>query len=180
MQLKKITSPNSKEFEEFYKIYKNSFPKHERTTKQKRKKTLKKQRYELYAAFENKKLVGFIDKWDLDNFIFVGYFAVKKEKRGKGFGTKIIKKFTSKTKKKIILEVEKPKNKIKGKRINFYKKLGFKLNKYNYKMPPLRKGEKPVPLYLMSHPKKLTKKEFKKGRNKIHTTAYELDKPIKN
>lgn len=180
MELKKINNPNSKDFRDFWKIYVESFPEHERTTKKERKKKLKKQVYTLYGAFKNKNLVGFIDKWDLGGFIFIGYFAVKKEKRGKGFGTKLFQNFLKKTNKKIILEVEKPKNKTNKKRIKFYKNLGFKTNEYNYKMPPLKKGERPLPLCLMSYPEKLSKKEFEKVRNKIHTIAYELDEPIKN
>ena len=76
----------------------------------------------------------------------------------------------------MILEVERPTNKKTEKRIHFYEKLGFFLNKFNYIIPKLNPDTKMLPLYLMTK-KPLTKIEFEEIRDIIHTQIYKT-KPI--
>jgi hypothetical protein len=68
--------------------------------------------------------------------------------------------------KNVVLEVEKPIDKITKKRIKFYENHGFKLHLFDYIMSKIRSNTKPIPMYLMTNGK-LEKQEFEKlkGRN---------------
>jgi hypothetical protein len=82
-------------------------------------------------------------------------------------------------KKKVLCEVAKPSRcKDAPKRILFYKRMDFRLNRYNYVQPPYGRGKKAVPLYIMSYPKKLGRKEFLKAREIIHRIVYGREKPF--
>ena len=59
----------------------------------------------------------------------------------------------------VILEAEAPETEIQKKRIEFYKKLGFFVNDYEYTQPSYHGGES-VPLKILSFPKPLSQKEF--------------------
>ena len=174
MKFKKIINSASKDFKKIWKIYESSFPSDERRTL-KQIKAIKNKSHTLTAIYDKNTLLGFIETWEFNNFIFNEHFAVEKSLRYKGLGTKIMKEFLSKNNKNIVLEVQKHNvSKNAKRRINFYEKLNFKLNNYDYIQPPYDKDKKPVPLFLMTYPKKISKPEFIKIRNKLHTTVYGL------
>ena len=172
MKFKKINQ-DSKEFKEIWKIYEYSFPKDERRTLEKQTQTFKKTEYKLFAVYEAE-LIGFIAIWEFEEFRFIEHIAIKKEQRNKGLGTKLMKEFLDS--KIVVLEVERPNTEIDKRRIEFYKRLGFKLNTYDYIQPPYEEGKNPVPLYLMTHPKEITEQEFSKMKEKLFKTVYEQKK----
>lgn len=80
--------------------------------------------------------------------------------------------FVNNSKKPIVLEIEIPNDEISLKRKNFYEKLGFKLNNQEYYQLPLRKGNKPLKLNLMSYPEKIPDENFKIIENIIQSFVY--------
>ncbi|MTI66264.1 MAG: GNAT family N-acetyltransferase [Firmicutes bacterium] len=99
---------------------------------------MKDKRYNIKNMYDNNVLVGFCSTWDLHDFVFIEHIAIDNELRGQGYGSKLIEDILSRNK-NVILEVEKPENNIAKKRIEFYKKHGFKLNLFHYEQPPLKR-----------------------------------------
>ncbi|GAA0181316.1 GNAT family N-acetyltransferase [Clostridium sediminicola] len=159
-------------YNEIWEIYIESFPENQRRNLENQKKVLKNPLYKFEQICFEGKLVGFIGIWDLPNFVFLEHFAVKREFRGQGYGTNILKKIIQKCSKKIILEVEKPDTIKAKKRIDFYEKFGFNLNEYDYYQPAYNENTKPEELYIMSYPSKIDKEEFTKVRKDLYLTVY--------
>ncbi len=180
MNLIKIKNINTKEFSEAWKIYEDSFSFNNRFSLYTLKKFLNLEYYNFFAVENNNIIVGVFSCFDLENFLFGGHLAIKRSLRNKGLGTKLLKYLISKFEKPIVFEVEKPQDEISIRRIHFYERSGFKLNKFEYIAPPLEKGKKPVRMFLMTYPKKLTKEEFIFVREKIHKKAYGLKEPLIN
>lgn len=178
MELKKINNQHCNDFKEIWTIYKSSFPFDERRSLKQQLKLFKNKRYSFFAVYEIKSLVGIITLWNLNNCIFIEHLAVKRNLTGRGIGTKLLKEFISKHKKTIILEVERAKSEANKRRISFYKRLGFKLNKHLYTQPSYAKSKSPVPMFLMAYPHKISKPKFSKVREEIHTSAYGCKKAI--
>jgi GNAT superfamily N-acetyltransferase len=103
--------------------------------------------------------------------------AIKKELRGKGYGSKAIERLISKYP-KIVLEVEKPDTCNARRRISFYERLGFILNLYPYLQPPYNPRMHPVPLFLMSFPHKLNKGEFRQTKDILYERVYHQTHPL--
>lgn len=161
-----------KNFNEIWAIYKEAFPLDECRDLEKQKEILNNSLYKLNPIYDKNKLVGFIALWDIDSFIFIEHFAIKKEFRGKGYGKKIIKEVINNYNKDIILEVERPTTTNSKRRIEFYKRLGFCLNEYEYYQPAYNNDTKSIPLHIMSYNKKMTEVEFNKVKRELYTKVY--------
>ena len=109
---------------------------------------------------KNGEMVGFVALWMLGDIVFLEHLAIKKEFRGRGYGTKILKDIKQKFPGKVVLEVEPPKDETTIRRIKFYKKAGFHFNEHHYVQPPLGRRKKPVPLKIMSYPKPVPQEKF--------------------
>ncbi len=178
MEFIKLENSDSQEFKEAWKIYESSFPSDERRTLDLQKKLIKNKQYNFFIVLKDKILVAIITDWNFEDFLFVEHLAVKKDLRGKGIGTELLKEYLSKNKQKIVLEVEKPETESAIKRIKFYEKIGLKLNNFNYIQPPYGKDKNPVPMFLMTYPEKINESEFSSVREKLHSIVYGLEKPL--
>jgi len=159
-------------FNEIWDIYNNSFPKDEKRDLKLQKKILKNPRYKMESLKDGEEIVGFITTWDLDEFLFVEHFAIDEKHRGKSYGKKFLERLIDTTNKKIVLEVEKP-NTIQAKRrINFYERLNFKLNKYPYEQPAYDKDKESIPLMIMTYPNSIEKEEFNIVKDKLYNVVY--------
>ena len=160
-------------FEEVFKLMEKSFPKNEYRAKENQKKLLKNPMYKLdVKTDESGKTIAFIASWDFPKFLFIEHLAVDPCCRGKGTGSKRMKDFINNSKKPIVLEIEIPNDEISIKRKNFYEKLGFKLNNHEYYQLPLRKGDKPMKLNLMSYPNEIPDETFEIIENIIQSYVY--------
>lgn len=167
----------NKELQELWKIYQYSFPDSEKRNLQSQKRILGDPLYHMLPLYEQHHLSGFLAFWNLNSFIFIEHLAIKKELRGKGYGSKAIKRLISKYP-KIILEVEKPDTQNARRRISFYERLGFIFNSYPYLQPPYNPCMHPVPLFLMSFPRILNKREFCQIRKILYTRVYQQTHPF--
>lgn len=125
-----------------------------------------------YVEDNNEKIIGFISYWKLDRFIFVEHLAIDKRERSKGIGTSLVNRVLNLKQQPVILEVEPNNSDLCAKRINFYQKLGFCLNSYDYEQPSLRKNSKEIPLCIMSYPYQLSEEDFERIKNEIYSNVY--------
>lgn len=99
---------------------------------------------------EKNAFIGILTYWRFDDFIYIEHFAISPSLRNMGYGSKALATFKNQiSSTPIILEVELPKTPIAIKRINFYKRLGFKLLPYDYKQPPYQINGEEIPLNIM-------------------------------
>jgi ribosomal protein S18 acetylase RimI-like enzyme len=178
IEISRIKDSKDSNFHSVWNIYEDSFPSDEKRTKDKQIELLKNKDYFFYALIEKNECVGFIAIWELSGYQFFEHFAIKQELRNQGRGTKVVKMLL-KNNKKILVEVERPETShIAKRRINFYKRLGFQLNKYNYVQPSYGNGKSPVKMNLMTSPSEIAEKDYYKLRNALHLKVYGLVSPV--
>lgn len=154
-------------FDSVYRIMEESFPTDERRPYLEQKSLLLDPRYSIYE--DNG---GFLCVWEFDEFIFIEHFAVDKQKRNSGIGSKLLAEFLENSEKLVCLEVEPPDTEIAKRRIGFYERNGFFLNEYDYFQPPISKGKNIVPLMIMTSGKKIPKGVFDKLRDTLYKEIY--------
>lgn len=162
MKLKRIRKSNAEEYKESIRIYLESFPRDERRELKQQSRILPIKNYYFYAILDKNKIIGICAFWEFKEFIYGEHIAIRKDLRSKGYGGKIIGKYLT-NKKLIAIESEKPtRSKMAKRRLNLYKKLGFIVNKYNYKAKPYDETKKSISYLILTYPRKITKKEFEK------------------
>ena len=88
----------------------------------------------------------------------------------------MLKAYLNRSDKPIFLEVELPENDISVRRIEFYKRLGFYLNDFEYLQPPLQKQHDFLPLKVMSYPRSVDEMEFINYKNTVYEKVYKINK----
>lgn len=127
-----------------YNQYLTIFPEDERKSLQTIESLVEKKIMKLIKITNKNLLIGFmiINKIDGNNYIQLDYFAILPQYQNKGYGTKSINLLKEKYHKYngIFVEVEKEEskmskedNKIRKRRVDFYKKLGFNQLNYEFK-----------------------------------------------
>lgn len=168
-----LTNINHEDFNSFYELMSEAFPPIERRKLENQKKLLENDFYNIVGYKENDRVIAFIASWEFENFNFIEHFAVDNSYRGNGIGSKILKQYLNKYKNKpVFLEVEYPEDNYSKRRIEFYKRLGFSLNDYEYVQPPLEKGNELLPLKIMSYPKESNNKQLNRFRNNVYKHVY--------
>lgn len=163
------------DFDSLYKLMSEAFPSEERRNYEDQKRLLNEDAYSITShKDEVGNITAFIASWEFSHFVFIEHFAVSSKIRGNGMGTLMIKDYLSNCSKSIFLEVEPPENDISMRRIEFYKRLGFHLNDYDYLQPPLQKQHDFLPLRIMSYPKRVDNKEFIDFKNVIYDKVYNM------
>ena len=163
---------DKKDFEYFYEIMEEAFPEDEHRNKDEQRKLFKEELYNVSGYKKNNEVIGFIAYWDFDGFDYIEHFAVKRSYRNKSIGSTLLKKFLDRRKKKVILEVEYPEDKITVSRINFYKRIGFYLNDYEYIQPSYEIGRNEIPLKIMSYKNLIGEDEYNEFKNSVYANVY--------
>ena len=177
MKLERIVSSESEQFNEVWQIYEMSFPADERRNLQQQTELLKHNQYQFFAAYDGDKIVGLLATWKFDDFLFMEHFAVREELRNSGTGTKIMKEFLGNVT-LAVGEVERPETEMARRRIGFWERQGFKLNRYDYTQPWYSKEKQLVPMFIISYPREISEDEFSSIREKVHKTVYGLETPL--
>lgn len=161
-------------FERVFPILQEAFPITELRTKQKQKELLQDPLYRLYAI-QNEALedVGVLAFWELEqDWIYMEHFAILPEKRNGGFGGLVLDRFLDQIEKNVVLEVEVPEDTLTKRRVAFYERHGFYFNTYPYIQPPMREGQKAIPLRFMTRPSKIDLDTYERYRLCIHQKVY--------
>ncbi len=149
-----------------------AFPEEERRELEEVHSLLGSSELELLVPVENGEALGMLMVWNLPNRVFLENFAVRKDRRSCGLGSKMLSFVRQYWQKSVILEVEPPAGETEQKRIAFYQRNGFHLSYFPYLMPNLRGAGEPLPLLLMSCPEKMEDKEARKAAEELYKTAY--------
>jgi len=179
MYVKNLKKLRCEYFESFFRLLSEAFPSIERRSYEDQKKLLCDNSYNIIMDNDNdedENITAFIANWEFDNFSFIEHFAVDRKMRGNGMGTSMLKDYLKRCNKPIFLEVELPKNDISIRRIEFYKRLGFHLNNFEYLQPPLQKQHDFLPLKVMSYPQSVDEQEFINFKNKVYEKVYKINK----
>jgi ribosomal protein S18 acetylase RimI-like enzyme len=177
MELVRVDS-GSPYFHDLWELYESAFPPDERRDEERQALAFKKKEFTMFAALDEKKFVGLLSAWEFAGFVFMEHFAVREQLRSRGFGTQIIRTYLSGCRKKVILEVERPDNELRKRRVAFYERIGFTLNAPDYIQPSYGPGKKPVHLLLMSYPLPISEKEYPLLRREIHVAVYGMKEPL--
>ena len=159
MKYTRIKNTEHSLFMQAWKLYKKAFPSEERRQLRTQKKIMGNPLYHFEIITDNGKFIGFILWWEFENIRYIEHLAILPRLRGKRYGLRVIERFIAKSEAGILLEVEHPTTEINKRRIGFYQRIGFVINKYKYKQPPHKKNGSPVPLILMTYPNTITKEE---------------------
>ncbi|MBE6643697.1 MAG: GNAT family N-acetyltransferase [Ruminococcaceae bacterium] len=147
-----LTKIEKEDFEQLFLLMSSSFPPEEYRPKEKQLALLDDDDYCATVLKENGKVVAFIAVWRLKGFAFAEHFAVEKEKRNNGLGSKFLKEYLKSLPLPLVLEVENLDDEIPKRRIDFYKRLGFIETDICYDQPNFHNSDKIIPLKIMFHP----------------------------
>lgn len=167
MRLKRIKNIHDSYFEQAWRIYEHSFPIEERRLMDSQEKIMKHRDYHFELIFNGELFIGFIAWWQFETFRYIEHFATDPKYRGKGYGKSILEQFISKNDELVILEVELPKSSIDKRRIEFYRRLNFKLNEHEYFQEAFRPGDQLVQLNIMTYPKRISAAEVQEFKRKL-------------
>ncbi len=162
------------DFDLVYTLMEKSFPEDERRTYNEQKELLSNPVYKIYVSREStaNQIQAFAAVWEFDEFIFIEHIAVNPDYRNGGIGSKFLNSILAMTDKMICLEVELPSNEIAARRIGFYERNNFFLNEFQYIQPPISKGRKEIPLYVMTSGRSVTKEEFESIKKVLFEKVY--------
>lgn len=170
--LNKITNEN---FDSFYDILTDSFPKNELRPKRNMQRTMSNEKYILLSFCEENRIIGGTAIWQLSDFIFIEYLVVNKSFRNCGTGAEILKELKAFYNLPLVLEAEPPETDIAKRRISFYQRNGFFLNDYPYEQPAYSERQAAVPLVIMTSEGFINPERFTDIKRTIYKEVYNKD-----
>lgn len=159
MKIHRTTNPGEALFEPAYKLYEESFPRHEQRPRDKQQALLADPAYHFDLLLLEGVLAGLLAHWDFGIYSYIEHFAISPEHRGRALGSRALNDFIAASR-LVILEIAPPVDQISISRERFYRKLGFQSNPYPHLHPAYRENFAPHPLVVLSHPVRLSEKEY--------------------
>ena len=126
-------------FEAAMTLYESSFPIHEQRTRRDQLRAMEQEDFFCTAAVEGDALVGLLWYWRFDGGIYVEHFAVAPLLRGAGHGSRILAELCA-HEPDTLLEIDPPVDELSRRRLDFYTRLGFRMQPFAHVHPPYRKG----------------------------------------
>ena len=168
--------PPAAVFDSLFELMEQSFPACERRTKAEHFAEFDRPQFRSLCYCPEGKIVGFMNYWEMEDFLYLEHFAVSPELRGKGIGAALAEELKKIARGLIILEAEpSEQSDMAQRRTRFYERLGFSVNPYNYLQPPISTDQPPVPLRLLSYPRTVSKEEYLNIREALYTKVYRVD-----
>ena len=94
--IKEFIDMNEKDFDSFFNILDNSFPKSERRDYPSQKDLLSISNYRPFVFKENDEVLALMAVWEFSDFVYVEHLAVDSKLRGKGVGSELIRNYLNK------------------------------------------------------------------------------------
>lgn len=160
MEFKIIKDSNSKQWEEVWSLYENSFPVAERRKLEDHLRACENELFHPASIWEDDQFIGIVFYWQWNNYRYIEYLAVAPELHGHGYGSRIMKQIRD-SKYTIILEIDPLINELSVRRLQFYERAGFTLTPYRFMHLPYRLDGKPQELLILSYPQMITKEQHK-------------------
>lgn len=149
ISIKKL-SQNLDEINFSKNIYEKSFPIEERRDFSLVLDIYKTDSLSLNLIYDNETMVGILNYWDFNDFLYIEHLAVSEQYRNKKIASKVLEQLNAQNK-LIILEVELPTDELSRRRIGFYQRNSFSIQPFTYFQPPYRKGEERIKMHLMAN-----------------------------
>lgn len=145
-----------------YNMLKLNFPPHELHPRPKIAAAIQSKYFIADLLLYKSKPVLLTCRWDLPYCEFWEYLAVHPDFHNQGIGSKFMRDYFQRrtSEKPCLLEVELPQSELALRRINFYKRLGFIVQKYEYWQPEINPGHGAVPFKLMAYGRSLPYAEY--------------------
>lgn len=161
------------QFNELWDIYLEAFPLEEQRSKDDMCALIKSGKLIFSAIKREDNIIGLAGYRILDDIVYLEYLATIPEVRGSGAGSQCIKLFTKMfNNKTTVLEVEVPQTEIQKRRISFYERNEFCLNKRIFKQPPLQDRFKTIDFHLMTYPHTCSDSEWESIANTLLSKVY--------
>jgi ribosomal protein S18 acetylase RimI-like enzyme len=148
IEFKKISS--EPEFEAVKRLYLSAFPPEERREYNELIQQLYIEECAVNLIIAGEKTAGFCIVWDFNDFVYLEHFAIEPELRGLGIGEETLSLIRRNFNKPVILETEHPLDEISNRRIEFYRRNGFRLLHRPYQQPSYDGIKPEVEMKLMS------------------------------
>ena len=171
-----IVEIKEEDFPQIYRIMESSFPRDERRPCGEQCKLLRQPEYVMLGLKEAAEWIGFIAGWDFGSFVYGEHLAIREDRRNEGLGERLIQAFLGRFGKPFFIEVEPPEDELTRRRIGFYERNGFVLNKYEYVQPALGEGQEEVPLRIMTWPAGMSREALSGMERTIHRRLFGIQK----
>lgn len=164
-------------FEEIWTIYEEAFPSHEQRTRQGQLEAMMGPYYRLFTIEEGGIILAFLGCWELPGCYFIEHLATTPACRGKGYGKELVMDCVEQAEKPVFLEIEPitEADPMTRRRAGFYERLGFCCNHFPYYQQPLKPGDEPCALWVMSHGKHYTEGDFSPFKKEIYNIVYHTE-----
>lgn len=142
--------------EQIFKSYCETFPEDERRSEDQFQSLFSNPNVKVFSVLKDLKNIGYLIIWELSNSVFVEHFEIFSEYRSLKYGSEIIADLF-RDYSHIILEAEpETLNDDAQRRIEFYKRNGFRIIDEQYIQPSYGEGKSPLNLWLLAnwHPEK--------------------------
>ena len=161
-------------FDEVYRVYHEAFPDHSRRTREGQRQAMAHPCYRLLIKEEAGEVIAFLGYWELPSCIFIEHLATTSVCRNKGYGRDLVLKCLHEAKKPVFLEIEPVNFKapMTARRAAFYERLGFHCNRFPYLQMPLKPGDEPCPLWVVSYGRSYTEEQFQPYKKEIYKIVY--------
>ena len=128
MKLKRITSSNNEEAQRLIALHSETFPEYERFRETSLLANLIDNAESMHfnGIREDGESVGFFIYWDLEDSYYIHFIAVFPEMRNRKIGQKVLDWVSENLHLPVFLESEIPFDEITARRLNFYKRNGFR------------------------------------------------------
>jgi ribosomal protein S18 acetylase RimI-like enzyme len=131
--------------------------------------------FKLYAILHNNETCGMLSIVEYTSFVFIFYLAIAPTKQGYGIGKQVLDSVKNIVTLPIVLEVEHATNESSKRRIEFYTRNGFHLNKHPYLQPALHHNTLAVPMHIMSYPSFLSEETFLEMKTSLYKWVYKVE-----
>jgi len=129
-------------------------------------------RFVVDAILQGGHYVGFITRWQFDEFEFLEHLATLPAIRGQGVAGVVLGHIMHASQLCIAETEMEDHGAISARRIAYYQRLGFLVNQFPYQQPSYGAGKPSVPMRLISFPRSLQPAECAAITREIHRVVY--------
>lgn len=164
------------EFAQVFCLMEESFPPEEHRPQKEQKALFENPEYKIYVLRDGQSgaVQAFLAVWDFGAWVYIEHFAVSPAYRNAGVGGKMLRDALEFFGGRVILEVEPPEDALTARRVSFYERNGFSLNRYPYTQPPISAGRRPIPLLFMTTGGEISREEFFHIRDLLYRRVYRV------
>lgn len=175
MEIIRIKSTEDFYFNRIWEIYQYSFPRYEQRTFEHQQTAFRSDRYHMDCYVEEGRVVGFIGYWVFDTYSYIEHYAMAKENRGSGYGSRILKEFLDKTDNIVVLEIDPIIDEVSQRRLRFYQHLGFVDNPFEHQCPTYQPDAVEGYLLILTYPEAVDCEFYDRFYHDLHTVVMARD-----